>query len=156
MVIEMANKENLTVSAERASDTELQQRFDDINRGIQAVWKDKIEIPEWTLNWQFAEYLLRPENKNALEALKKDVDKLRKDWKPLWSKAWKGLDNLATFLDDIENQDRMKKDYDEFMKKIKTPKKLNTMKSWEIRRLNIYLWSHEDDAYRAYEAMKPI
>jgi hypothetical protein len=33
----------------------------------------------------------------------------------------------------------MKKDYDEFMEKIREPKRLNSMKSWEIRRLNIYL-----------------
>jgi hypothetical protein len=33
----------------------------------------------------------------------------------------------------------MRKDYDEFMEKIQKPKKLNTMKSREIRRLNIYL-----------------
>jgi hypothetical protein len=33
----------------------------------------------------------------------------------------------------------MKKDYDEFMEKIQNPKKLNTLKSWEIRRLNLYL-----------------
>jgi hypothetical protein len=42
-------------------------------------------------------------------------------------------------LDDIGDLDRIEKDYQEFMKKIENPKKLNTLKSWEIRRLNIYL-----------------
>lgn len=140
---------------------ELQQRLQKINTEIEQIWgineiDDEVEI-EWCLDWKFAEFLLKPENVNQYRILKEHVDKLKNwDWSNLWDKAWKGLDDLATFLDDIGNKDRMKKDYDEFMKKIQMPKKLNTMKSWEIRRLNIYLWFNKDEALVAYNAMKPI
>ena len=152
--------ENLKVGMERSSEEELKDRFDGLSKEIQELWwpdksKEKIDIADWALNWQFAEYLLK--NKDALMKLKADVDKLKSgDWKKLWSKAWKGLDDLATFLDDISNTDRMEKDYNEFMEKIQKPKKLSTLKSWEVRRLNLYLWMNEDKALTSYKAMKPI
>ena len=136
----------------------LQTKFDNIKNELLQVWgpetnDDELRIADWELDWKFAEFLLSDESR--LKVLKRYVDIIKND-SSLSSKAWKAIDDLATFLDDIENQDRMKKDYDEFMEKISNPKKLNTLKSWEIRRLNLYLWSHEDDALAAYNAMKPI
>ena len=136
----------------------LQTKFDNIKNELLQVWgpetnDDELRIADWELDWKFAEFLLSDESR--LKVLKRYVDIIKND-SSLSSKAWKAIDDLATFLDDIENQDRMKKDYDEFMEKISNPKKLNTLKSWEIRRLNLYLWSHEDDAWAAYNAMKPI
>ena len=136
----------------------LQNKFDNLKKELLEVWgpetsDDELKIADGELDWKFAEFLLSDESR--LNLLKRYVDIIRND-SNLNSKAWKAIDDLATFLDDIENQDRMKKDYDEFMRKIQTPKKLNSMKSWEIRRLNIYLWSHEEDALAAYNAMKPI
>ena len=137
---------------------ELQSKFDNLKRELLEVWgpetsDDELQITDGALDWKFAEFLLDDESR--LNLLKRYVNTIRSD-RNLVSKAWKAIDDLATFLDDIENKDRMKKDYDEFMEKIQKPKKLNTMKSREIRRLNIYLWSHENDAFTAYEAMKPI
>ena len=45
------------------------------------------------------------------------------------------------FIEDIDhrNSEEMKKDYEEFMKKIQNPKKLNSMKIREIERVKLYL-----------------
>ena len=144
----MVNADNLRVGAERVDESWLKERFDKIKQEITDAWKNPIEIQTEWLNWQFAEYLQK--NPEVLKLLKDDVNRLSK------SKAWKGLEELATFLDDIDNFDRMKKDFDEFMKKIENPQKLNTMKSWEIRRLNLYIWMNIEDAMKAYKAMQPL
>ena len=138
-------------------DSELKERFETIKKELLEVWgpeksDDLVEIEQWALDWKFAEYLLK--NESCLTTLKTYVKTINRDG--LSRKAWKSLKDLEKFLDDIWDAERMKKDYDEFMEKIQKPKKLNTMKSWEIRRLNIYLWAHEDDALAAYKAMKPI
>ncbi len=156
----MVNKANLEVSAERVTDKELQQRFNDINKEIQQIWwvnekDDEIKIVQWSLNWQFAEFLLRPEYRQPLLSLIDVVKKLKSDWSNLWSKAWKGLDDLATFLDDIDDENEMKDDFDEFMDRLnKKPKSLSKMKSCEIRRLNLYLWMNKDAAKQTYIKMK--
>jgi len=138
-------------------DSELKERFETIKKELLEVWgpeknDDEVEIEQWTLDWKFAEFLLK--NESCLTTLKTYVKTIKRD--SLSKKAWKSLKELEKFLDDIWDTERMKKDYDEFMEKIQKPKKLNTMKSREIRRLNIYLWAHEDDALAAYNAMKPI
>ena len=63
---------------------------------------------------------------------------MKNDW-DLSSQAGPQLEALYKFFDDITNEKEMKEDYDEFMEKIQEPKKLSTMKSREIRRLNLYL-----------------
>ena len=155
------------VEVSQNSELELQQRLQKINTEIEEIWginesDDEMEV-EWCLDWKFAEFLLKPENASQYRMLKKDVDKLRNwNWSQLWDKAWKGLEELATFLDDIGDKERMKKDYDEFMKRITNkPNSLNIMKSREIRRLNLYLWMSESgnvksDALKAYNKMKEI
>ena len=155
------------VEVSQNSELELQQRLQKINTEIEEIWginesDDEMEV-EWCLDWKFAEFLLKPENASQYRMLKKDVDKLRNwNWSQLWDKAWKGLEELATFLDDIGDKVRMKKDYDEFMKRITDkPNSLNIMKSREIRRLNLYLWMSESgnvksDALKAYNKMKEI
>lgn len=139
------------------SDSELKERFETIKKELLEVGgpeksDDLVEIEKWALDGKFAEYLLK--NESCLTTLKTYVKTIKRDG--LSKKAWKSLKELDKFLDDIGDSERMKKDYDEFMEKIQNPKKLNTMKSWEIRRLNIYLWAHENDALAAYKAMKPI
>ena len=138
-------------------ESELKERFETIKKELLEVgWPEKgddvIKIEQWALDWKFAEFLLK--NESCLTTLKTYVKTIKRD--SLSRKAWKSLKDLEKFLDDIWDSERMKKDYDEFMEKIQNPRKLNTMKSWEIRRLNIYLWANEDDALAAYKAMKPI
>lgn len=149
--------QNKPVEATGNGDVELKERFESIKRELLQVWwpeksDDLVEIEQWVLDWKFAEFLLK--NESCLTTLKTYVKTINKDG--LSKKAWKSLKELEKFLDDIWDTERMKKDYDEFMEKIQNPKKLNTLKSWEIRRLNLYLWSHEDEALAAYKAMKPV
>ena len=157
----MVNRANLEVSMERKSDEELKQRFEDIKREITEVWwvdksDDEIEIVEWALNWQFAEFLLQEKNRAAFDRLKQDVSKMRNDWN-LGAKAWPQLEKLYDFLNDITEDKKMQKDYDEFMDRVKNkPKSLSRMNSWEIRRLNLYLWMHKDKALEAYKSMKAL
>lgn len=150
------------VEVSQNAELELQQRLQKINTEIEEIWginesDDEVEV-EWCLDWKFAEFLLKSENAAQYRRLKEDVDKLKNwSWSNLWVKAWKWLDDLATFLDDIADKERMKKDYDEFMERITTkPKSLNKMGSREIRRLNLYLWMHEWDALNAYIRMRRI
>jgi len=150
------------VEVSQNTELQLQQRLQKINTEIEEIWgvnesDDEMEV-EWCLDWKFAEFLLKPENATQYWRLKKDVDRLKNwDWERLWVKAWKGLDELATFLDDIWDKERMKKDYDEFVDRISNkPNSLNKMGSREIRRLNLYLWMHELDAVNVYNIMKWI
>ena len=141
---------------------ELEQRFIKIQQELNELSNsnaadDSVEVAEWVLDWKFAEFLLDYNNGVLFNQLKKIVDRLRGwDLSNLSTNAWKWLDQLAKFLDDIWNSERMQKDYTEFMDKIKDPKKLSTMQSPEIRRLNLYLWMHEDNALTAYKEMKNI
>lgn len=157
----MVNADNLVVRAGRVdnehTNDDLKNRYDNIMSEVKQVWwvddaDDEIVLEEWILNGQFADYLVQ--NQSALDDLKRLVDRLKNDWDRLWAKAWKELDNLATFLDDIWNEDRMRKDYEEFREKMENPKKLNTVNSWEIRRLNLFLWMHKTEARELYELMK--
>ena len=157
----MVNAENLTSSADRVGKDWLESRLSTVQNELNELKdqnfddNDKIQITQDLLNWQFAEFLTN--DPYVLASLKQKVDDIRKN-PDLVVRAWNGLDQLSTFLDDIDksNEDRMKKDYDEFIKKIETPSKLNSMKSREIRRLNLYLWMNEGAAFKAYELMKPI
>ena len=146
--------------------SDMQARFDHIKDELYQVWDRSVDkeqykiewVSEETLNWAFAEFLLKPENMSTLWILRDRV-RILKENSGLRKKAWKdAVDALATFLDDIGDLDRMEKDYQEFMKKVENPKKLNTLKSWEIRRLNIYLWmhEHESEALAAYQKMRDI
>ena len=154
---EYAGGLSIDLEEDGSATQDFQARFDKISEELKQVWngdelKDKIEwVDKDMLNWPFAEYLLTHESQ--LTTLRTFVGTIKRDG--LSRKAWEAIDLLADFIDDIWNPERMEKDYQEFMRKIENPKKLNTMHTWEIRRLNLYLWMHEDKALEAYNKMKP-
>ena len=140
---------------------ELEKRFVKIRTELNElsnpdVTDDSVEIAEKELDWKFAEFLLNYQNWAQFDKLKQDVNRLRNwDLSHLWAKAWKWLNQLYNFLEDIWKSD-MEKYYNKFMEKIKNPGKLNSMTSAEVRRLNLFLWMHEDKALSAYKEMKNI
>ena len=145
------------------SDGDRQQKYDkfmgDIHTTVsqaEVLWNIDVE---WSFAWSFAEYV-EANNPEALDKIKEYVDKSR-DTFSLSQAERDSVGKLAKFLDDISNPERMKKDFDEFMEKIKTPKKLNTMTKAEIRRVEIYLWKTKtegivDQAWEAYSQMRNI
>ncbi len=144
------------------SDDSRQQKYDKFKDDIHATlnqWEVLAGVDiEWSFAWSFAESL---ENDTAfLAELKSYVNRSRERY-DLTQAERDSIEKLARFLDDIGNPDRMKKDYDEFMRKLHTPKKLNTMTKAEIRRVEIYLWKTKNDevvssAWEAYNHMRDI
>lgn len=153
---------NVAPEASQQANEELnfQSKMERVNKELRELTdketsNDKVENIDKYLNSAFMDELLKNENEETFNTLKKTVNSLMNN--PETARAgWEWLTRLDKFLGDIDNQGRMKNDYVEFMEKIKVPSKLNTMKSWEIRRLNLFLWAHEDEALDAYKEMKEI
>ena len=134
---------------------ELLKKYNNMVDGLKSK-KDGLDIKEEELTGWFAEYLLsNQENFNNFKRSVETMDKHNLSWDDKDS-----LKSLVRFIEDIDhrNSEEMKKDYEEFMKKIQNPKKLNSMKIREIERVKLYLWmpTHKDDALKAYEEMKKI
>jgi hypothetical protein len=115
---------------------ELLRKYNDMVDGLQSK-KDGLDIKEEELTGGFAEYLLT--NKESFNNFKRSVETMDKH--NLSRDDKDSLKSLVRFIEDIDhrNSEEMKKDYEEFMKKIQNPKKLNSMKIREIERVKLYL-----------------
>lgn len=153
----LSDNSSIDTRVDVSSEQDFRNRFDKIHQELLEVWngdenKDKIEwIDKNILDGKFAEDLLKhPDQLTTLRTFVTTIKSNKLSWK-----AWKAIKDLSKFLDDIWDIGRMEEDYQEFLKIVDTPNKLNTMKSREIRRLNLYLWMHEDKALDIYNRMKP-
>jgi hypothetical protein len=115
---------------------ELLRKYNDMVDGLQSK-KDGLDIKEEELTGGFAEYLLT--NQESFNNFKRSVETMDKH--NLSRDDKDSLKSLVRFIEDIDhrNSEEMKKDYEEFMKKIQNPKKLNSMKIREIERVKLYL-----------------
>ena len=152
----LLDKSTIDNEVDVSNEQDFKSRFDKIHQELVEVWngdenKDKIELDKNILDGKFAEYLLdHPDQLTTFRTFVKTIKSNGLSWK-----AWKSIKDVSKYLDDIWDLDRMEGDYQEFSKIVDKPNKLNTLKSREIRRLNLYLWMHEDKALDAYNRMKP-
>ena len=127
------------------------------------LFDDEIEISEEALDDGFAEYLLK--NPGDLKILRSFVGTIKSDG--LEKKAWDGFKTLERFLNNIwgddsgeigeKNSEKSKKIFYKFFDRLNNKlKDLHKMKDKDVKTLNAYLLSDQEDAMLAYESMKAI
>ena len=142
--------------------SDFQVKYDAITKEINEVFwvttdqkegeNDKSEINTEvvkSLDWAFWKMF----KDEQLKILKNAVNKIKNN-PDLSMKAGDGLKILEQFLNDISDLERNKKDYTEFMDRIKDPSSLNGLKEYEVRRLILHLLANDSDAMNAYKDMK--